>query len=361
MNRGPFKATGCAVPVFLFFTLAFVGACGTPGPPPTRADQADALLSRGIEYYANGDLGSGLSSFDRALETSASVDYRKGVAMAQNNIGVVKLRQQRYREALEHLDNSLEIYRALNNIGPMGVAELNAGLAHLELGNHRQAEYHLKRALETARRNGEEKLEAEALNNLGLLMKAVGHRDKALEYYRLSLTISKTAGYCDVTASTLFNLGTLYLREKDTVVALSHYTRALEIDKGLENSQGIGWDLLGMAQAYSLQCDYGHALNDYLRALHVFRFHSDMRRTALILYHMAATREKAGQPHLALENYRSALKIAEAEGMDTLAEKIRPHLARGPTPSPSPRTNLQEEPPGRHKRIPSCLYNAIND
>ena len=343
MNRALFAASRGMTAVFLFFAPAFISACGTPGPPPTRTDRADALLSRGIEYYANGDLGSGLSSFDRALETSALVDYRKGEAVAENNIAVVRLRQQKYKEALEHLRRSLEIYRGLNNPGAAGPTELNMGLAYLDLGNLDKAEYYLKMALETARRSGAEKLEAEALNNLGLMMKVRGRRDQALEYYRLSLNISQTAGYRDTTASTLFNLGTLYLQTKDTAAALSHYTQALEIDKGLENPQGIGWDLLGMARAYSLQLDYSNALDYYLRALNVFRFRSDMRQTALVLYHMAATREKAGQSYQALENYRSALKIAEAEGMTALAEKIRRNLGNGPTPFPPPKSPLQTE------------------
>jgi len=91
------------------------GACASTISPPARTDRAEEFLRSGMDRYHKGDYVGAEEKFNVALRTSASVDYRKGVADSLNNIATVQLRQGNHRDALANYEGALAIYRSLDS------------------------------------------------------------------------------------------------------------------------------------------------------------------------------------------------------------------------------------------------------
>jgi tetratricopeptide (TPR) repeat protein len=137
----------------VFLSAALVAACARTISAPTRTERAGELLRLGMQQYHEGDYNTALIRFQEALETSASVDYQKGVADALNNIGTVQLRQGYYEEALVNFRGALETYRSLNDAEGIATTLLNMGSVYAAIHDNEKAIQYYEMAMESAQTN----------------------------------------------------------------------------------------------------------------------------------------------------------------------------------------------------------------
>ena len=208
------------------------------------------------------------------LREDLSVDARPHLAIVQYQMGLRKLRQKRYLEAISDFDQSLEMQSDFSD------AYNDRGSAFAGLGDYAGAFRDCAKAIElnpdTAR----------FFDNRGRLYSERGEHDKAIEDYGRAIDIDPQHGL------TWFNerggamksilltravfgerripdhmdhlhTGIAYSDEGNFDKAIAHYNKAIE----LRSEYAIAYNNRGMI--YGRRGEYGRALQDFERALQV--------------------------------------------------------------------------------------------
>lgn len=111
-----------------------------------RKEMSEALIQRARARSLNGDYDAALETYDRVLQVAGPIDDQGLLARAHHDIGNTLNQQERYTEAISHLDNSFQIQTALNNQLRAGYSLADRGDALWRLGRYADAREWLGRA-----------------------------------------------------------------------------------------------------------------------------------------------------------------------------------------------------------------------
>jgi transcriptional regulator with GAF, ATPase, and Fis domain/tetratricopeptide (TPR) repeat protein len=108
-------------------------------------------LALGHVLERKGDTAGARSAFERALQVYESINDRRGVAHAYNNLALNRKQEGRFREAVSLLHRALAILDEVGDYGRKAPTCLNLGILHTRLGEWREARVQLQRATQIAR------------------------------------------------------------------------------------------------------------------------------------------------------------------------------------------------------------------
>jgi tetratricopeptide (TPR) repeat protein len=220
------------------------------------------------------DYEKGLSYGKESLELAIKLGFKKGIAVASNNIGNIYRLKADYPKALDCFLKSLNIDEELKNKKGIAIA----------------------------------------LGNIGLIEWSQGDNTKALDYYFRALTIAEEFGYKPLQANNLDNIGSIYDEQGDFVNALDYYQKALKIDKELENKNGIAAHLGNIGALYQNKNDYPSALKYYFEALQVEEELGDKIGIAIWLANIGDIYTTTGRYAEAEKYIKKAIEIEERIG-----------------------------------------------
>lgn len=173
---------------------------------------ADAFYNRGKLQRIDGDYDAALSDFIVSLNLSQAAAYKKGIAYAFLNMGIVYSTRQ--GESSE------------------------AGLPYFE------------DALSISREIGDMKCMSYALNNIALVYLDKEEYEKALSCHFESLEIKKETGDRRGIASSYGNIGDIYTLMDDHHTAIAYNEQALDIYRETNDLYGIIHCILEIGHAY---------------------------------------------------------------------------------------------------------------
>ena len=234
------------------------------------------LLEEAIKFLVD-DTAKSINLSLRARDISRKINYKKGEAYANKNIGRVYYMQARYVETLDHWNESLRIFTEIKD---------EVGMSNL-------------------------------LNNIGAIYFAEGVDDKALEYCLKALKYGQNTGDTLRILSALTTIGSIYYNKKDPV-ALDYLLQALPLNEKLGDKDSYVIIAGNIGEIYYDNKAYEKALQFYRNAINADK---TLSNTSFAFNGIGKVYLKQGKPAEALMNHNKALAIAEK--MDDKLQVIR--------------------------------------
>jgi tetratricopeptide (TPR) repeat protein len=234
---------------------------------------------------------------------------RAAEAHALTNLGVIHLRQDRYQQAIDHLQQALTLARTTGDRNSEARALTNLGLTFELLGDYEQAGDQHRQALALVREISDRAAEARTLSNLGIIDQRQGRYQQAGDQHRQALALAREISDRAAEAHTLSNLGAVERCQGHYGQATDHLQRALTLFGELGDRTGQAYTLDDLGVVDQRQGDYQQAAERHQRALTLFRELGDRSGEAYALDHLGVVDQRLGHYQQAGERFRSALAL----------------------------------------------------
>jgi tetratricopeptide (TPR) repeat protein len=300
---------------------------------PSDTARANLLIDLG-EYYCSRDFERALLYLREALELSASLDYRKGVAGSFLWLGRSYFYKDDYLLATQYLEKARNLYEEMDDAEGMvnyyfaagAIKNLNGNflnatddfqkvidlselsgnlkmkcLGFISLGSlniqrsaPKVAMNHLRQALVISEMLEDLSLKAVILANTGKAFELTGMYDSAFHYLERSLEVRIQEGEDRGIASVEFLIGSMMIKAGKPQNAIELLDSSRQRFVGLDDNTGICSTTRKMAEAYDQEGDRQNAIAEAEKALEIAR--------------------EINNPSLASEAYGTLAKIMASNG-----------------------------------------------
>ena len=267
------------------------------------------LLQLIRECEMTGSFENGLNYGREALELSLKLNFKKGIAKADNSIGNIYLNQGKYFEALKKYSASLKISEEIGNKKGIASSLGNIGLIYQSQGNYPEALKNYYAALKIRKEMNDKQGIAAAYNNIGVTYDAQGNYPDALKNYFASLKINEDARDKQGIGTSYNNIGIIYEHQSNYPEALKNYFSALTLRKELGNKRGIASSYNNIGNIYNYQNNYAEALKNYFASIKIKKEMGDKQGIADSFHNIGNIYGLQGNYQEALKNYLASLKI----------------------------------------------------
>jgi class 3 adenylate cyclase/tetratricopeptide (TPR) repeat protein len=129
----------------------------------------DAVNTLGLTHFAQGELALAEACWERTLEISRSIGYRRGEAISLHNLGLEYRDQAKWTRAIATEQEYWDLSRMIGNHAAEGYARVALGQLATDMGNYEHALELLNQARAAAEQNGWQRLQADADALVGLV------------------------------------------------------------------------------------------------------------------------------------------------------------------------------------------------
>lgn len=178
---------------------------------------------------AQGDLANSKIYADSALKLSESLNYKRGVAIAQNNLAVYYEITGNYIEAVKRNQMALKLRQELDDKKGIAGSLNNIGNIYLLQKNYPEAKKYYTEALELKKKYSTKKSLINGYINLGLVYFQTDDFDKALELYQSGLQVSQELENVNGMSNAYNNMGLVYEKKGNLELALKMYLDVLKV------------------------------------------------------------------------------------------------------------------------------------
>jgi len=183
-----------------------------------KRGKALAFNNMGVIYSDDGDYDRALDCYLKALHIREELDDKIGIALSYNNIGLIYKGQMNYSSAAMYYQRSLAIFYEFDKSEP-GNIKVEKGIGR-------------------------------TYNNLGNLFYTQGNLDSALFYHLRSLELAQKHKEKSSVGISLNNIGLIYFDRHEFEKALDFHTRSLAIKEETDDRLGAGYSYFNMANTY---------------------------------------------------------------------------------------------------------------
>ena len=307
-------------------TLAAVAAHAATGGWPSHATRLAATLFRYLE--TGGYHAETVAINNHARRAARETDDRAAEAEALQGLTVIDLRQGRYQQATDRLQQVLALYRETGNQAGQARALGNLGIAGMLQGRYQQATSHFQQSITICRETGNQVGEARHLSNLGLVELRLGSYREASQHLDQALALCREIGNRSTEAYALSNLGVVELRLGSHQQASEHLDQALAACRDSGNRDCEAYALSNLGVLKSRLGNHQQASEHLDQALAICRETGDRSSEAETLNSLGEILLAARRPADARTHYAMALELASQ--IDEKYEQARAHegLAR---------------------------------
>ena len=204
----------------------------------------------GINYSAKPDNAKALQYDQEALEQYRALKMKSAEAGVLANISLVHLSQSNYSKALENAFEAEKIDEALADKSALGIIKEDIAIIYMEQRQFEKAAQYFAVALRMQQKSGNSAGVARISGNLGIIEDSKGNYSKALEYYMLALKANEASGNKNSAQINLANIGNAYSHLQNYSLALASHFRALRISEELGVPQSIAVNKGNIGETY---------------------------------------------------------------------------------------------------------------
>jgi serine phosphatase RsbU (regulator of sigma subunit) len=210
-----------------------------------------------------------------ALGLSASLDYKKGVAVAYTNIAAAQRQESNYAEALKNSMAALKVGEESHNKKIMVEAYYSSGRIQADWGNYEEALKDLGKCLEISKQITDKKRMADSYGSMGLVLDFSGNYAEALKDHLLSLKIRTEMGDKKRMAFSYNNIGIVQADLGNYPEALKSYLQAIKIEEEIGDKMRASEAYNNMGNLYENMRNYREALKNQFISLKLKKELSD--------------------------------------------------------------------------------------
>ncbi len=248
---------------------------------------AGAYNNIGVVYWNKGDFEMAKDFFSKALNTYEEIGNKTGIANAINNIGLIYWTQGNFEIALNHLLRSLKIWEEIGDKGGIGMSYLNLGNIYMNQSNYDKALEFYSKSLLINKETGNKALEATNYNNIGIIYEYKGNLEKTLENQLKALKIREEINDKKGVAMSYNNIGLVYYEQGKYKNALESQMKAQKINMAIGNKQGLAVSYSNIGNIYFKEKKYDDAVHYNILSLNLCKsigFKLGVRDAFIALY-----------------------------------------------------------------------------
>jgi len=303
-----------------------------PGDDTDKVSAYDKLAY----LYSNTNPDSGIIFAKHALDLSVRLNWEKGIAVANYDLGINYQAKADYYMAHQYNLKALTIYEKLGNKRSIAAILSSIASVYQLQGNYTKAlEYHLK-ALTSMEELGDMRSQAIILDHIGTLYKEQKDYARTTEYYNAAIDIKKELNDAEGLALSYGNFGIIYDAQGQYKKALENHSAALEANKRIRNDHGIQVNLANIGIAYLHLGNPEKALIYHTRALRLSERLGSRQNVAISLgnvgeTYLAIAKRRGGKQdklHLgnAINNLEQAVELCRAVNFLAPTTEFIPYL-----------------------------------
>lgn len=205
------------------------------------AIQTDSLLVQTYNeltwQYRLVDREKAIAAGNKAIQLAKRIDYKKGIAQAYNDLGIIFFDKENYDTAIALYNRSAELRQQLND--ELGQAKIfnKIGIVYQKQGSFDKALDNQLKALALFERAANDQGISYSLNNIGILHQNLGRYEKAIEYQLRSIAIKEKINDRFGLAGSYVNIANNYLNLNDPGRSADYYNRAIAISRELGDKE----------------------------------------------------------------------------------------------------------------------------
>jgi adenylate cyclase len=230
--------------------------------PHQKEDTNKVTLLKDLSYgYSRIRPDESLKYGQQALELATKLQWKKGLAWANNDIGNYYFYKTDLPIALEYYFKSIKLSEEIRDKRGISAGAGNIGNVFKIQGDCPKALAYLQKALKMSEEMGDENGIARITGSIGALY-CDGLHDypKALEYFFKALKISEKIGNKKNCVIDIGSIGNVYIGQKNYAMGIEFSKKALKMAEEMGNKYSIGCEMYIIANAYiSSVTDTTHA------------------------------------------------------------------------------------------------------
>ncbi len=285
--------------------------------------KADIEFELGVTYRHMGMLTEARKSNQNSLSAFQALNNTRGMAAANNALGLIALGLGQHDEAISHFNEDLRLRasgvdyffraRAFNNIATAYwqldeyQAASNAYMQALRMftgRNDLSLDQILRLSVEQLATSGDLSEMANTLNNLALARTSLGDVDQAEVFWQKAIRLARSNNDNMRVALSELNLGKMYQQQGRLEPALQNLESALIAYQLLNNNYWVGETLTGLGNVYASIGEHFQALEFYQQTLELNV--ENQRQRANTLTQMAISNWKLGNIIIADNQFTEA-------------------------------------------------------
>ncbi|PKB15627.1 tetratricopeptide repeat-containing sensor histidine kinase [Flavobacterium sp. 5] len=186
------------------------------------------ILNRIISSYFYTNPKEGIPYGEAALKLATKIKWNKGMAVANDNLGVCQWVLTDYDKAINYFYKSLYVYQELKNQNGISGAFNNLGLIYVEIKKYDLAVTYFNKAYKINKKTNNKILMVYNLNNIALNYYVQKNYTKALEYYNKSKDLNLSMHDMNGLGYSYSKMGKIYSDQKDYTKSIDYSTKALD-------------------------------------------------------------------------------------------------------------------------------------
>lgn len=221
----------------------------------------------GNAWQTKGNFEKSLEYYNRAFELAAKNDLQTAIPAILNNIGLVRINQGNYPEALKVLYQTLTAAKVVNDKYVSGSALNNIATVDFYLGKMNEADSAYKGSLQIALEMNDTIRIINAYNNIGEVNMEQDKSTDALGNFEKAYRIAQLKNSPEMLALITNNLANTYFRKDNYMQAITQYENALRISKQNDYGLEATKSLIGLANVQYKQGKLKDALANGLQGI----------------------------------------------------------------------------------------------
>jgi signal transduction histidine kinase len=235
-----------------------------------KKGMADASRNMGIISRIKGYHEDALKNLKTSLKIYEEIGYKNGISNCYASMALTYKLLGRYEEAIQYDNASLKIKEEIGDKKGMCTLNGNIGVVYRLMDNYPEALKSQFAALKIAKELGDKGSIAGCYGDIGTIYGAMKNNDEALKYFSECLKMSLEIGNKPAAVNMYNYIGLIYKDLNNYSEALTNIQTALKISEETQNKDGIATCYSSLGTLYYLQGNYSESLKyelDFLRLM----------------------------------------------------------------------------------------------
>jgi two-component sensor histidine kinase len=219
--------------------------------PDVKMDTNKVRILRKLgKLYEFNNPGEGVKYAGQSLELAEQLDWKKGMAAADDQLAGYCMDKSDFPKALEYDFKALKINEERGAKDALCITVGNIGNVYVAQNNYPKALEYFFKALKMSEELGDKEGIAANLTNMGIAYHKLGKYDTALAYDIKALKSYKEQRNKDGIIAVTTNIGTVYHAQKNYSKAIEYFLKSLKLNESIGNKRYIAGNLGNIGDTY---------------------------------------------------------------------------------------------------------------
>ena len=283
--------------------------------PPVLADSTKVNWLNDLYYYhVNYEPDKALTYSKQALLLAEKIDFRKGLALTHNDLGVLYSNQGKYKLAFYHLHKAEQLLHQLQDDNGLANVYNSVGVIYAKQGSYPESMSYATKALKVYEKQKDVLSAAGTIVNIGILYKHQNDFDNALKHYAKAMKLYETVKNEDGDfgrAATYNNIGQAYLKQGKFDQSLEALLKSDKVGAYIDSPYLDAENFQALGTNYLYKKAYDKAMGYYQTAIENFIEIGDNSGIANCLINIGYCHFKKGNQAAAIAETNRGLALAK--------------------------------------------------